>query len=173
LYLTHAADGFGSGTCWRTTLAPSEGLDVTFTVEMSGGTGADGVCFALADPATVATFQGGGGGQLGLVGCTSVALALDTGAGSRARIVTTDADSMDAVATYGGALALRAAPVVVRVLYQDGAMSAWADGVLLFDQVAVAAPASARVGWTGSNGGSTDDHIVREVAFVPKGGIQF
>lgn len=172
LYLTHAADGFGSGTCWRNTLEATDGLDVSFTVEMSGGSGADGVCFALAAPATLATFQGGGGGDLGLVGCTSVALALDTGGGSRARLVTTDATSMTAVATYGGALALRAAPVVVRVLYRDGAVSAWADGTLLFDQVAVAATANARLGWTGSNGGANDDHIVRGASFTPKGGIQ-
>ena len=172
LYLTHAADGFGSGTCWRTTLEPTDGLDVTFTVEMSGGSGADGITFALADPATPATFQGGGGGDLGLVGCTSLALALDTGAGSRARIVTTDADSMDAVATYAGALDLRAAPVTIRVLYADGALSVWLDDVLAFDEVTVAAPANARIGWTGANGGANDDHIVRAVTFVPRGGIQ-
>jgi hypothetical protein len=172
LYLTHAVDGFGSGTCWATALEPTAGLDVAFTVEMSGGTGADGVCFALAAPATAATFQGGGGGNLGLVGCTSVAVALDTGGGSRARIVTTDADSMGPVATYGGALDLRTAPVRVRVLHEAGTLSVWADGVLLFDQVPVTVPANARIGWTGANGGSTDNHIVRAVQFVAKGGIQ-
>jgi hypothetical protein len=172
LYLTHASDGFGAGTCWTTATYPTDGLDVSFTVEMSGGTGADGVTFALADPATAATFVGGGGGELGLQGCTAAALALDTGAGSRARIVTTDADSMDAVATYGGVLDLRAAPVRVRVLYEDGAMSVWLGSLLLFDQVAVTAPATARVGWTGANGGANDDHIVRQVQFVAKGGIQ-
>lgn len=172
LFLTHAADGFGSGTCWHNTLEPTDGLDVTFEVEMSGGTGADGVTFALADPATLATFQGGGGGDLGLVGCTAVALALDTGAGSRARIVTTTASAMTTVATYGGALNLRAAPVTVRVRYAAGKLSAWLDGTLLFDQVTVAAAASARVGWTGSNGGANDDHIVRGVQFTTRGGIQ-
>jgi hypothetical protein len=172
LYLTHAADGFGSGTCWRTGLEATDGLDVTFECEMSGGSGADGITFALADPATAATFQGGGGGDLGLVGCTAVALALDTGAGSRARIVTTTASTVTAVATYGGVLNLRPAPVLVRVLYQAGAMSAWLDGVLIFDEVTVAAGASARIGWTGANGGNNDDHIIRNVSFVPKGGIQ-
>jgi hypothetical protein len=172
LYLTHAADGFGAGTCWRTTLAPTEGLDVSFTAEMSGGTGADGITFALADPATAATFQGGGGGDLGLVGCAAAALALDTGAGSRARLVTTTETAMTTIATYGGALDLRAAPVQVRVLYQAGKLSAWLDGTLLFDEVTVAAAANARIGWTGSNGGANDNHIIRDAAFVPKGGIQ-
>jgi hypothetical protein len=171
LYLTHATDGFGAGSTWTTATHPSE-VDVQFTVEMSGGTGADGVAFALADPATAATFVGGGGGELGLVGCTAVALALDTGAGSRARIVTTDADSMDAVATYGGVLNLRPAPVRVRVLHEDGTMSVWVDDLLIFDQVAVTIPATARVGWTGANGGANDDHIIRAVQFVAKGGIQ-
>jgi hypothetical protein len=172
LYLTREADGFGAGSSWFGTVQATDGLDVTFEVEMSGGTGADGVCFALATPATASSFVGAGGGDLGLVGCTSVALALDTGAGSRARVVTTDADSMDTVATYGGALTLRPAPVTVRVRYADGAMSAWVDGVNIFDAVAVAAPASARVGWTGANGGLTDDHIVRDAQFVARGGIQ-
>jgi hypothetical protein len=171
LYLTRAIDGFGAGSTWTTATYPSE-VDVQFTVEMSGGTGADGVTFALAVPATAATFVGGGGGELGLVGCTAVALALDTGAGSRARIVTTDADSMDAVATYGGVLNLRAAPARVRVLHEDGALSVWLDDLLVFDQVAVTIPATARVGWTGANGGANDDHIIRNVQFVAKGGIQ-
>lgn len=173
LYLTHAVDGFGSGTCWRTSLEPAGGLDVTFQCEMSGGTGADGITFALADPAdTAATFQGGGGGDLGLVGCTSLAVALDTGAGSRARIVTTTPTGMTTVATYEGALALRAAPVLVRVRYAAGAISVWADSVLLFDQVSAAVPESVRVGWTGSNGGANDNHIVRDVEFVVAGGIE-
>jgi len=173
LYLTHAVDGFGAGTCWRTTTDPTDGLDVSFECEMSGGTGADGITFALADPAdTAATFQGAGGGDLGLVGCTAVALALDTGGGSRARIVTTSPTAMTTVATYGGVLDLRTAPVLVRVRYTAGVLSAWVDGVLLFDQVAVVAPAAARVGWTGSNGGANDDHIIRSVEFVAAGGIE-
>jgi hypothetical protein len=171
LYLTHAADGFGAGSSWYGTVQPTDGLDVTFEVEMSGGTGADGVCFALADPATATSFVGAGGGDLGLVGCTSVALALDTGAGSRARIVTTTAAEMTTVATYGGALTLRPAPVTVRVRYAAGAMSAWVDGLLVFDEVAVTAGSTARIGWTGANGGLTDDHIIRNAEFVSRGGI--
>ncbi|MFD9193006.1 hypothetical protein ACFWCA_32935 [Streptomyces phaeochromogenes] len=172
LFLTHAADGFGAGSSWYGTVQPTDGLDVTFECEMSGGSGADGVCFALAAPATASSFVGAGGGDLGLVGCTSVALALDTGAGSRARVVTTDADSMDTVATYGGALTLRPAPVSVRVRYASGALSAWIDGVQIFNAVAVAATSTARVGWTGSNGGLDDDHIIRSAQFVARGGIQ-
>jgi hypothetical protein len=170
LYLTHATDGFGAGTCWNTTLQPTDGLDVTFEVEMSGGTGADGVTFALADPATVTTFVGGGGGDLGLVGCTAVALALDTGAGSRARLVTTDATTMTALVTYGGALTLRPAPVQVRIRYLSGVFTAWIDDVQIVNQAAVAT-SSARIGWTGSNGGANDNHIVRNVAFTPRGGL--
>jgi hypothetical protein len=172
LYLTHVADGFGAGSSWYGTPQPTDGLDVTFEVEMSGGTGADGITFALADPATATSFVGGGGGELGLIGCASTALALDTGAGSRARIVTTTATTMTTVATYGGALTLRPAPVSVRVHYAAGAMSVWIDSVQIFNAVTVAAPGTARVGWTGSNGGLTDNHIVRGAAFEARGGIQ-
>lgn len=173
LYLTHAADGFGSGTSWRTALEPSDGLDVTFQCEMSGGTGADGICFALADPATADTFQGAGGDDLGLAGCDAVALALDTGAGSRARIVTAAAagGGLTAVATYGGTLNLRAAPFTVRIRYAAGVLTSWIDGVQIATAT-IAIPASVRLGWTGANGGSTDNHIVRNVTFEPRGGIQ-
>ncbi|MFE4915788.1 collagen-like protein [Streptomyces sp. NPDC056652] len=172
LYLTHATDGFGAGACWRAGTESAEGLDVTFVVEMSGGTGADGVCFALASLETPATYLGGGGGDLGLVGCDAVALALDTGAGSRARLVTTAvAGGMTTVATYGGVLDLRAAPVLVRVRYGGGVFTAWVDGAQVVS-AAVASPGTVRPGWTGANGGLVDDHIVREVTFVPRGGVQ-
>lgn len=171
LYLTRASDGFGAGSSWYGSVQPSDGLDVTFECEMSGGSGADGVCFALADPATATSFVGPGGGDFGLTGCTAVALALDTGAGSRARIVTTTASAMTTVATYGGALTLRPAPFTARVRYAAGALSAWIDGTLIFNAVAVTAPSSVRVGWTGSNGGLVDDHIVRAASFVPRGGM--
>ncbi|MFE5868801.1 hypothetical protein ACFQ6V_09125 [Streptomyces roseifaciens] len=170
LYLTRAGDGFGAGTCWTTTTQPTDGLDATFTVQMSGGSGADGITFALADPATTASFLGGAGGDLGLVGCNAVALALDTGAGSRARLVRTDATTMTTLATYGGPLTLRPDPVQVRVRYQAGQFAVWVGGTLLFDQ-AVAATSTARVGWTGANGGANDDHIVRAVSFTPRGGF--
>jgi hypothetical protein len=172
LYLTHAADGFGAGSSWYGSVQPTDGLDVTFDVEMSGGTGADGVTFALADPATASSFVGAGGGDLGLTGCTAVALALDTGAGSRARIVTTTAGAMTTVATYGGALTLRPAPVTVRVRYASGALSAWVGATQIFNAVAVAATSTALVGWTAANGGANDNHIIRNAAFVARGGIQ-
>lgn len=170
LYLTHIADGFGSGTSWYSTPQPTEGLDVTFDVEMSGGTGADGVTFAMAAPATSPTFAGGGGGELGLTGAVATALALDTGAGSRARIVTTDATTMTAVATYGGVLTLRPNPVTIRVQYAAGVLQVWVAGVQIFEQ-AVAVSPTALLGFTGSNGGSNDNHIIRNVNFVPRGGV--
>lgn len=171
LYLTHAADGFGSGAAWYSTAQPTDGLDVTFTVEMSGGTGADGVTFALADPATATNFHGAGGGDLGLTGAVATGLALDTGSGSRARVVTTTASAMTTVATYGGALTLRPTPFTCRVTYSAGTMMAWINGTQIFTQ-AVSAPATARLGFTGANGGSTDNHIIRNVAFVQRGGVQ-
>jgi hypothetical protein len=172
LYLTHAADGFGAGSSWYGTVQPTDGLDVTFDAEMSGGTGADGITFALAAPATATSFVGAGGGDLGLTGCTAVALALDTGSGSRARIITTTASAMTTVATYGGSLTLRPAPVTVRVKYTAGTLSAWVGGTQIFNAVTVAATSTALVGWTGSNGGSNDNHIIRNASFVARGGIQ-
>jgi hypothetical protein len=49
--------------------------------------------------------------------------------------------------------------------------TAWIDDVQIVNQ-AVVATSSARIGWTGSNGGANDNHIVRNVAFTPRGGLQ-
>ncbi|MEU0397931.1 hypothetical protein ABZ208_35300 [Streptomyces sp. NPDC006208] len=170
LYLTEAGDGFGAGSSWYSTLVTTEGLDVSFACEMSGGTGADGVCIAFADPGAADSFVGGGGGDLGLVGCNSVALALDTGGGSRARLVQTTPTTMTALQTYGGALTLRPAPFTARLRYLDGVLTAWVNEVQIL-QHTIALPATARLGFTGSNGGLTDDHIVRGVLVVPRGGM--
>ncbi|QIN94583.1 hypothetical protein PP460_gp221 [Streptomyces phage Muntaha] len=168
-YLTSAGEGFGAGTAWSTNVQPSE-LDVTFEMEMSGGTGADGITFAFANSSTADTFVGGGGGDLGLVGADAVAVAFDTAAGSRARIVTTTATAMTTVYTYPGVLSLRAAPVTVRVKYESGRLYVWVDGVEIFNPP-VSIAADSRIGWTGSNGGSDDNHIIRNVQFAPTGGL--
>lgn len=170
LYLTRVADSFGSGTAWYTTPQPVEGLDVTFDVEMSGGTGADGLTFAMADPSTATTFNGSSGGNLGLVGATATALALDTGSGSRARIVTTNATTMTTVVTYGSALTLRPNPVTVRVRYAGGVLQAWISAVQIFNQT-ISISANALLGFTGANGSNNDNHIVRNVSFTPRGGV--
>ncbi|WP_405881293.1 hypothetical protein OG747_23545 [Streptomyces sp. NBC_01384] len=45
-------------------------------------------------------------------------------------------------------------------------------GTQIFNAAAVAATSTALVGWTGSNGGSNDNHIIRNAVFVAPGGIQ-
>lgn len=169
IYLTRAGGGFGAGSSWFGTAQATEDLDVTFDLEMSGGSGADGIAFAFADASTANTFVGGGGGELGIVGTNSVAIAFVTAPGEAAKIVTTDATTMTTV-VQSGALDLRPAPFTVRVKYDGGVLYVWIDGVQVFSQT-ISIPANAKIGFTAANGGSDDNHIVRNVSFVPSGGM--
>src|SRR5204863_1178709 len=58
---------------------PGNGLTASFTAQIGGGNGADGLTFALLD-ASGSTPQsiGGGGGGLGFAGLRGVAVTLDT-----------------------------------------------------------------------------------------------
>ena len=61
------------------TAVSSAGLNATFTTNIGGGTGADGLTFALLDATTnTPTSLGAKGGGLGFGGLTGVAVALDT-----------------------------------------------------------------------------------------------
>lgn len=168
IYLTSAGGGFGGGSLWYGTAQASSGIDVTFELEMSGGTGADGIAFAFADSATSNTFVGGGGGDLGLVGATSTAVAFVSSPGEVVKIVTTDATTMTTVVSTTADV--RPTPITVRVRYNGTKLTVWIDGSQVFDQT-ISIPTNSKVGFTAANGGSDDNHIIRNVTFVPSGGM--
>ena len=67
------------GSAIFSSAVPSAGLRATFTTQIGGGTGADGMTFALFDAATVpAQSLGQGGGGLGFAGLAGVAVTFDT-----------------------------------------------------------------------------------------------
>jgi len=169
IYLTEAGGGFGGGALWFGSSQASNGVDVTFDFEMSGGSGADGIAFAFADSATSNTFVGGGGGDLGIVGVNSVAVAFVSSPTEKAKIVTTTATTMTTV-VESGTLDLRPNPVTVRIKYDGTKLTVWIDGTQTFDQT-ISIPANSKLGFTAANGGSDDNHIVRNVSFVPSGGM--
>ncbi|QWT29922.1 hypothetical protein SEA_TUNATARTARE_29 [Streptomyces phage TunaTartare] len=169
IYLTRAGDGFGAGSAWYGTAQPTEDLDVTFDFEMSGGTGADGIVFAFADASTANTFVGGGGGDLGIVGATSTSVAFISAPGEAAKIVTTDATSMTTV-IQSGALDVRPNSTRARIKYDGGVLYVWLNDVQIFNQT-LTLPTTAKIGFAAANGGSDDNHIIRNVSFVPVGGM--
>ena len=167
VYLTSVGEGFGAGTIWFGTAQASNGVDVSFELEMSGGSGADGIAFAFADAATSNTFVGGGGGELGIVGVNSVAVAFVSAPSEAVKIVTTTASAMTTVVS--SAQDIRPAPVSVRIKYDGTTLFVWIDGNLIFSQ-AISIPSTSKLGFTAANGGSDDNHIIRNVSFVPSGG---
>lgn len=168
IYLTSAGEGFGAGALWYGTAQPSSAIDVTFEVEMSGGSGADGVTFAFADSGTSNTFVGGGGGDLGIVGVNSVAVAFVSSPSEAVKIVTTTASAMTTVVST--AADVRPGPFTVRVRYNGTKLTVWINDSQVFDQT-ISIPTNSKIGFTAANGGSDDNHIIRNVSFVPSGGM--
>jgi hypothetical protein len=168
IYLTSAGEGFGGGALWYGTAQTSSGVDVTFELEMSGGTGADGITFAFADSSTSNSFVGGGGGDLGIVGVNSVAVAFASSPSETVKIVTTTASTMTTLVST--AADVRPNPITVRIKYDGATLFVWIDGSPIFNQ-AVSIPTNSKIGFTAANGGSDDNHIIRNAIFVPSGGM--
>ena len=79
LQLTDAnTAGLEAGLAYYPTPEPVAGLTATFDALLQGGTGADGLTFALINAAAGTPILGGNGGGLGVGGNNGVAVALDT-----------------------------------------------------------------------------------------------
>src|SRR4051794_17039431 len=76
--LTPNAAGL-AGSAVYSTPVPSDGLTASFTAQIGGGSGGDGMTFALLSASgNNSRSLGGGGGGLGVAGLPGVAIALDT-----------------------------------------------------------------------------------------------
>ncbi|HEU4675948.1 MAG TPA: hypothetical protein VFS29_08170, partial [Motilibacteraceae bacterium] len=171
LVLTAAGATGKAGSAFATSTLAAEGLDATFTAQIGGGTGADGLTLTLLDPAAPATSLGNAGGGLGYGGLSGVAVTLDTWkngedpsgnfVGVADGTLTSKAD-LHYLATSSDITELRTGTHTVHVHVSGGRLTVDVDGTRRID-VAVTLPATVRPGFTGANGGSTDDHIVRGV----------
>ena len=165
-----------SGNAIFPTPVTTEGLHVQFTAQIGGGTGGDGMTFALLDAAhSSATSRGRSGGALGFGGLTGVAVGLDTYKGGNdpssnfVGIATgatgTNSDVLTWAATQAAATPLRTGTHLVDVTVVKGVLTVRLDGGLPL-QATVAVPAQARLAFTASTGGVTDLHTVRGVSIT-------
>ncbi|MGN6242227.1 MAG: Ig-like domain-containing protein [Motilibacteraceae bacterium] len=174
LVLTKAGATGKAGSAFSGTALAADGLDATFTAQIGGGTGADGLTFTLLDPTAPATSLGNAGGGLGYGGLSGVAVTLDTwknGDDPSGNFVgvadgtLSSKDNLHYLATSSAVGELRTGTHAVRVHVSGGRLTVTVDGVQRID-VAVTLPATVRPGFTGANGGSTDDHVVRGVTIT-------
>lgn len=160
---------------WFNAPVASQGLNVSFTVNMGTPWGADGITLALADPTqntthTIGSLGGGlgftaGGGNPGVKG--GVGVALDTyqnvndpsknfvgflsgGTGTTKTWIATSPLTTSLYGTH-----------TVNVSYSGGVLTLTLDGTQVLSSAVTLTP-TVLLGFTGATGGLTDDHIITQ-----------
>jgi hypothetical protein len=163
-----------TGTCVFGTPLISRGLHASFTIQISGGTGGDGLTFMLLDAATAKpSALGAGGGGMGFAGLPGVAVAFTTygqpgdpsnnfigvSAGGNGR-------NLKYLVTTTNVPNLRSGTHAVQVVVAaDGqSLTVSVDQVQVL-QAAAQLPANAYVGFSAGTGGQTDTHEVSKTSF--------
>ncbi len=163
---------------------PTSGLTVSFTAQLSGGSGADGLTFALLNPATsTATSVGGDGSSDGFAGLGGIAVGLDTdnargvGVNSNYAYIASGAVGSTQLSFVLRAQAippLRVGPNQVTVQIMPGSggadiITVWLDGGQIMQQSVTGVPSTALLAFTGGTGARTDVHLVRDIAISATG----
>jgi len=160
---------------------PTVGLIASFTAELYGGSGADGMTLALLNPATSgATSLGGDGTSDGFGGLGGVAIGLDTDmvpyVGSNSAYLaegTAGSAFLDVLQRAEAFPPLRPGPnsVTVKVSRSGRAdlVTVWLAGEQIIQQRVRGLPASVLLAFTGSTGTGTDIHLVRDVTIGAAG----
>jgi hypothetical protein len=169
LRLTTAAKGQAGSAVYYQPVA-SGGLHARFTAHLGGGTGADGMTFAMLDASSASPRAlGGAGGGLGFAGLPGVAVVLDTFPGNFAGIATgTSASGLVFAAKSTAVPNLRAGSHVVDVSVSGGKIMVAVDGTQYLS-AAVTVPAQVLPAFTGATGGLTDVHDVSAVSLSAAG----
>jgi hypothetical protein len=149
----------------------ANGLQAAFGLRIGGGSGGEGMTFALLSQAAKPTVTGGGGSALGFGGLPGVAVVFDTH-----QVPGYPSSNFVGIATgtaKPGVLRLAAAadqPTSLRsgthnavVTVNGGVVTVYLDGVQVL-QKAVPVPAKALLAFTGSGSALTDLHVVRDAA---------
>ncbi len=169
-----AADQAGSAV--YSVPVPSNGLKATFTTSIGGGSGADGLTFALLSAQTKPSALGQPAGQLGFGGLPGVAVTLDTakdGAGYPSANFVGIATSartgkLKFVATSTKVPDLRSGTHVVGVSVSGGTITVTVDGTTYLSKKVALAP-QVRLAFTGATSAQTDRHIVSGFAITAGG----
>ncbi|MER6030981.1 choice-of-anchor D domain-containing protein [Streptomyces sp. NPDC001851] len=171
LVLTRAAPN-ETGSALHTVAVPTAGLRAEFSVEIGGGTGADGLAFVLLDPTATPQALGAGGGGLGCSGLPGIAVTLDThrntndpSANFLAIATGGTGDALTYASTATGIPDLRTGTHDVHVTVANGHLQVDLDHVRVLD-TAVRVPTPALVGFTAATAALTDIHLVRNTAIV-------
>jgi hypothetical protein len=167
---------YAKGSAFYDTPVPTAGLTASFTVSLNGGTGADGLTFALADSTkTTAGAVGAQGGGLGFSGIPGISVDLNTywnsqaGSGNFVAVAAgpgSGTDSLTYLAHATVPTSLRTGTHAVTVtITTAGHVQVAVDGMQLIDAVPAAGviPATAYAGFTAGTGGATDVHTVSGV----------
>ncbi|WP_165845663.1 choice-of-anchor D domain-containing protein [Streptacidiphilus pinicola] len=175
LVLTQAKT-FQTGSAFQSAAVPSANLSASFTANISGGTGADGMTFAMLDPSATSGARsiGGGGAGLGWLGLPGVAVALDTHqnannpSGSFVGVTVTSSSGHLVWSTPTSDIPnLRGGPVAVTVTVTSTGQTTSNVVVSVNGKQAISVnvpmPPSVLVGFTGATGALTDIHAVSGV----------
>ncbi len=157
----------------------TEGLAAKFTATMNGGTGADGVAFAMLDPTqTSPTAVGLGGGGLGVANLPGIAVMLQTypaagvSSSNYVGVARTTATGVTMLQWAAAPSDLRTGSHPVEVTVVGGHVKVSVDGKALLDVVPPAGslPPTSMVGFTGATGGKNDVHAVSGVSITTTAG---
>ncbi|TKA13312.1 beta strand repeat-containing protein [Actinacidiphila oryziradicis] len=178
IQLTAATAG-QAGSAFYGTAVATDGLTASFTAQQNGGTGGDGMTYALVD-STKSSANGVGvnGGGLGFSGLPGLAVVLSstwsgqTGMGNFVGIAAgpgSGKDNLTYLAWAAVPTSLRTGTHPVTVSVAGGHVKVSVDGGQLLDYVPAIGviPTNAYVGFTGSTGASTDVHAVSGITITP------
>ncbi|GAA2769529.1 Ig-like domain-containing protein [Streptomyces showdoensis] len=174
LQLTQATPGRSGTAVWPVPVL-TDGLKASFTTVIGGGDGADGLSFALLDPArTTPSALGTGGGGLGFSGLPGVAVTFDTydngAADPSANFVgiatTGSGDALTYASTTTNVPNLRAGGHTVAVAVTGTTLTVSVDGTQRLSTTVASLPPSAFLAFTGATGGKTDIHAVRRATLT-------
>ncbi|GIJ46459.1 hypothetical protein Val02_33450 [Virgisporangium aliadipatigenens] len=179
------ADRAKAGSVIFSTPLATNGLSASFTADIGGGSGGDGMTLSLLDPSATTQYSlGGGGSALGFGALKGIAVTLDTyqSTGDPSANFVGIAHSVGSDLVYlqttTNVPALRGTSRAVRVTVVNNVLTVWVDGVQRIQRT-VTLPPTVRVGLTAGTGGAYDRHAVRDVQLssgatvAPKPGKQW
>lgn len=177
LELTPATGTLKAGSAFWPRAVDPRAMTVDFDAYIGGGTGADGMTFAIQNTAATGaspTKLGVRGGGLGFSGINGLAVALveyknsanpsNNFAGITDGPLSGSTDLMRWIATANLVSRLQGQTNHVRVTTGGGVLTVAVNGTQVLSQ-AVSLPASAYVGFTGGDGSLTNRHAVSNVVF--------